>query len=112
MNPNDHRSSTGLVQRYIGTAYDRLMILVNHMAELLELLEYFRNFTGNAFTPVEHTQVVASNVWIINHPMNKKPSVMCEDTFGNDIEGEIDYVDANNLTVTFSEPIAGTAQLN
>ena len=113
MNPNDHRSNAGLVQRYIGTAYDRLMILVDNMDALLELLEWFRNQQGAVDSRFEFVQATPATVWNVTaHNMNKKPSVSAEDTLGEDIIGEVTYTDLNNLIITFSAPIAGTAQLN
>lgn len=48
----------------------------------------------------------------INHNLDKKPSVTVIDTAGNEILGDIEYVDQNNLTLLFSAAVRGTAYLN
>lgn len=59
-----------------------------------------------------HYQGVASAVWTINHDMNRRPSVVIEDSLGDDCDGAITYVDANTVVLTFSAAISGTAYLN
>lgn len=59
-----------------------------------------------------HDQPTAAFVWIINHNLNKKPSVRLEDLTGADIIGEIDYTNNNTVRVEFAIPVAGTAYLN
>ena len=58
------------------------------------------------------TQGVPATVWNISHNLGKFPSVAV--TNNNDIvtNGEITYIDNNNLTCTFSAGFAGTAYLN
>lgn len=51
-------------------------------------------------------------VWVINHKLNKKPTVIITDTAGTLYEGAIFYNDDNNLTITFSAPFNGYADLN
>ena len=59
-----------------------------------------------------HNQGVASATWNIQHNMGKKPSVTIVDSAENYVVGEIEYVDNNNLTVTFSGAFSGKAYLN
>lgn len=54
----------------------------------------------------------ARSVWNINHGMGKRPSVTVIDTAGSVVQGEITYIDDNNLTLTFSAAFKGTAYLN
>jgi len=110
--PNEHRSSSGLIQRYIGTAYDNIKALAFYLPELLELLEFFRASQGAVDKNVEYTQATPANIWVIEHNMDKHPSVHTEDTSGNDVKGEIDYVSDDIVHVIFSSPISGTATLN
>ena len=63
-----------------------------------------RNFVFN--------KEVAATTWNITHNLNKFPDIYIKDTDGNDIEGIVQYIDVNNLTVVFSIAIAGTAYLN
>ncbi len=58
------------------------------------------------------TQTMPLAVWNINHNMNMHPSIEVVDESGDIIEGDIAYVDANNITLTFAIAIAGFAYLN
>lgn len=55
--------------------------------------------------------LAAAAVWEINHNLNRYPSVTVVDTGGSSVVGEIDYVDTNNLTITFSAATTGVAYL-
>ena len=57
-------------------------------------------------------QNVASAVWNIPHNLRKYPSVTVVDSAGTMVMGDLDYVDENNVTLTFSSPFSGTAHLN
>lgn len=59
-----------------------------------------------------YTQTTANTVWRIPHNMDKYPSVTVKDSDGNIVIGELDYVDTNNVKITFSAAISGTAYLN
>ena len=58
------------------------------------------------------TQAVADTVWNVNHNLGKFPSVSVVNNNNVVINGEITYIDNNNLTCTFSAGFAGTAYLN
>lgn len=111
---NDMRSVSALVDRFIGTDYDKIRAIANNLADLLELLEYFRQQQANNLTDANfvHDQTVLATVWTINHNMAKFPSVGLIDQNGELMGGIVDHVDNNNLTVTFSVPVMGTATLN
>jgi Collagen triple helix repeat (20 copies) len=64
---------------------------------------------GSSF---EYTQVSAAARWTITHDMGKRPVVMIEDNSGNDVDGEITYLDANNVQIDFTIAISGKAILN
>lgn len=49
---------------------------------------------------------------VIHHNLHKKPSVTVVDTAGNELFCDVAYTDDDNLTLTFSCPIRGTAYLN
>jgi hypothetical protein len=51
-------------------------------------------------------------VWVITHNLGQFPSVTLLDMSGNVVMAEIQYVDNNQITATFSEPFAGKAYLN
>lgn len=59
-----------------------------------------------------HNQAVPAAVWTVNHNLGKRPSVTVEDSAGTDVVGEVDHVNANTLTITFTAGFSGTAYLN
>jgi len=59
-----------------------------------------------------HEQPTPSAVWTIPHPMNMKPSVTTVDDLDVTFEGEVEYIDNYNLTVTLNEAVSGKAYLS
>lgn len=57
-------------------------------------------------------QELPALVWTINHSMNMVPNVFIQDPEGRDIEGLVEPINNNALTITFSSPVAGTAYLS
>lgn len=55
---------------------------------------------------------VAASVWVVIHNMGKFPSVSIVDTANDQVEGEVRYNSNNQLTITFTAPVAGKAYLN
>lgn len=109
---NDHRSTTSLVERYIGTPYDRLMIIVDHLTELLKLLDYYENQGSVNDARYTHTQATVSAVWVVPHNLEKFPSIETVDSSLEEIEGEVTHVDNDNLYITFNQPVSGFAYVN
>jgi hypothetical protein len=66
-------------------------------------------YRGRASYP--WTQGVAASVWTIPHNLGSMPAVHVIDSGGTTVEGDVQYQDLNNLTVTFSYPFSGTAYL-
>jgi len=72
--------------------------------------------TGN-WAPIgtaafQHDQGLPSQVWTINHNLNKYPSAVSVDSGGTTVLGQINFIDTNNLTITFVGAFSGTAYLN
>lgn len=59
-----------------------------------------------------HNQMTASEVWEINHLLDKHPSVTVTDSAGDEVIGDVHYINQNSLTVTFSAKFAGIAYCN
>jgi hypothetical protein len=59
-----------------------------------------------------HDQGISSSVWTITHNLNKFPSVTVKDTAGEEVEGEVEHISVNQLTITFSASFSGVATLN
>ena len=71
-----------------------------------------RGLPGAASPTYVHDQTVPLNVWVINHPMSKFPSVTCMDSAGDEIEGILSYDSLDRVTVTFCAATGGKAYLN
>lgn len=52
------------------------------------------------------------SVWYITHNLNIVPNVWSEDCNGDNISGVIDVISNNQITLTFSSPVAGKAYLS
>ena len=59
-----------------------------------------------------HTQIAASTTWSVTHALNKYPSVSVVDDGNNVVIGDIQYTNANQLTITFNGAISGKAYIN
>jgi hypothetical protein len=57
-------------------------------------------------------QMIPADTWEIEHNLNKYPSVTVIDSAGTQVEGDVTYIDTNNLTINFSSAFAGKASLN
>lgn len=58
------------------------------------------------------TQSTAATTWTINHYLGKYPSITTVDNTGQRIEGNVTYLNANQITVEFSPAVAGKAYIN
>lgn len=55
---------------------------------------------------------IASSTWNIQHNLNKFPCCIVFDSTGTEIKGHIEYVDINNIIITFNSAFKGKAFLN
>ena len=59
-----------------------------------------------------HEQGVSSDLWTIQHNLNKKPSVTVVDSGDTIVTGLVTYIDDNNIQIRFNSAFKGTAYLN
>lgn len=59
-----------------------------------------------------HTQSVASATWSISHNLGKFPSVTVVVSTGQKGYGDVNYIDENNLTISFKGAESGKAYMN
>lgn len=59
-----------------------------------------------------HTQMVASNSWIIIHNLGKYPSATIVDSAGTMVVGEVEYISLNEIRIYFNAAFSGKAYLN
>lgn len=67
---------------------------------------------GSGDLTYEHAQTTASDTWDITHNLRKRPSVLVEDSAGDEVEGSIEFVSVDRLVITFSAAFSGRAILN
>ena len=58
------------------------------------------------------TQGAPATVWNVQHNLGKFPSVSVINNNAIVVNGQVEYIDNNNLTITFSAAFAGKAYLN
>jgi hypothetical protein len=59
-----------------------------------------------------HEQQTNQTVWNITHNLGYRPSASIIDYGSNNVEADINFVDVNSLTITFSTPMSGYAYLS
>lgn len=59
-----------------------------------------------------HVQGTPSATWNVTHNLGKNPTVAVVDSLENEVIGDIQYVDSNNLTITFTSTFSGKAYCN
>ena len=59
-----------------------------------------------------HIQKVASDLWFVKHNLNKCPSVTIVDSAETKVQGEVTYLDSDNLIIKFCGAFSGKAYLN
>ena len=87
----------------INTQKDLNNVLVKTIIELRDI-KGDKHFVFDQFDP--------KSTWEITHNMNKFPSVYIVDTANSVVEGLVEYIDKNSLTVTFNFPFSGKAYFN
>lgn len=61
---------------------------------------------------IRHVQATPSASWVVGHNLNKYPAVSVVDSAKTKIYGDVNYNDANTVTITFSAAFAGEAYFN
>jgi hypothetical protein len=67
---------------------------------------------GGADLTLLFDQPIPAITWNINHDMGKHPAVSVLNSSGDEVEAEINYVDVDNIIITFNAAFAGKATLN
>lgn len=68
--------------------------------------------TINADKTFEFYQGTPAKIWVITHPLNKRPSVIVTDSAGTTVEGQVTYNSLSQITIEFSVSFSGYAELN
>jgi hypothetical protein len=59
-----------------------------------------------------HDQPIATTVWTITHNLGGYPNVTTVDSSGQQIDGDVEYISANVIQVTFAYITGGKAYLS
>jgi hypothetical protein len=78
---------------------------------LIEVERENQNITITSKTFV-YEQGLASNEWVINHNLNKRPSIQLVDSSGKGFEAEKKYVNNNQVIIKLGSATTGKAYLN
>lgn len=70
---------------------------------------FLESLRGDGVVTYVHDQILASEVWEINHDLGFYPLVDVIDSGGTLVIGDVFHVDVNNLILTFSAPFSGKA---
>lgn len=60
----------------------------------------------------KHKQLTPENIWIIDHPLQKYPSVTIVTENKQVVVGDIEYISASQVKVSFTSGFSGSAYLN
>lgn len=63
-------------------------------------------------TTYQHNQGSAATTWNISHNLGRFPSVTIVDSLGHEILGDVNFLSANLVSLSFGVPVSGTAYLN
>tara|TARA_Y100001937_G_C7116156_1_gene330220 strand:+ start:1360 stop:2082 length:723 start_codon:yes stop_codon:yes gene_type:complete len=85
--------------------------LENNQDYFISLLQYNVSASGG---DKNYTEVFGAplTTWTVNHNLGKKPAVSCIDTSGNEVYGIVDYINDNQVTISFSAATGGTVTCN
>ena len=89
----------------IGEQVDKAEAYAESAAESSEMAYRYRS-------TYIHEQGVASSEWVINHNLNKFPSVTVVDSADNVFHPAIQYIDENNCIAKMNGATTGKAYLN
>ena len=59
-----------------------------------------------------YNQIAALATWNVTHNLDKYPSVSIVDSGNNWVVGDVEYINENQLTITFNSAFSGKAYLN
>lgn len=75
-------------------------------------LESTSSSTGVGGHTYSYPFVTPETVWLVTHGLNRYPAVSCVDDLGNEVFGDVTYMDANTLSISFVDALTGIAYLN
>lgn len=109
-----HLSSTtaNIVDTTINLANEKLVADARNYQQILTNINIMTNSSLTPDKAYVYTQEESSDIWTINHNMKKHPSVSVVDNEGMLVMCDIQYIDIDNVVITFASPFSGNAYLN
>lgn len=109
-----HMSSTtaNIVDVSINLANEKLVSDARNYQQIMTNVNIMNNSSLTPDQAFVYIQDEPSDKWTIQHDMKKHPSVSVVDDQGMLVMCNIQYVDINNVVITFSIPFSGNAYLN
>lgn len=77
-----------------------------------DITDFLESLKSKHIDTYIHKQKSSSDTWIIEHDLNKHPSVTIVDSANSVVVGNIEYIDKTKLEVTFVGAFSGQAYLN
>lgn len=84
--------------------------LIDNQDYFISLLTYASNTPGDK--NFVFTQSTNANPWVVNHGLNKYPSVSVVNSANITVYGDVEYDSLNQVTITFNDPTNGKAYFN
>lgn len=110
-------SISGQILEQIQEAYDKTVAAVDVTSTQTDRTITLTYRDNTSITDVfkyahVHTQTLASAEWTVTHNLGKNPSVSIVDSAEEEVIGEVQHTDVNNLIIRFSAAFSGKAYLN
>ena len=67
--------------------------------------------SGGANVHTTWTPPGAQATWLIPHNLGFKPQISILDPFGSVVQGDVQHLDLNTVSISFTAPFYGTAEL-
>jgi hypothetical protein len=100
------------VKLALSSLQSALTTLQGDTTDLADQVAALQSTPGPVNTFYNFTQPTPSAAWDITHNLGRFAAVTVIDSGGSVVEGEIDYVSVNRLTIAFSAAFSGTASLS
>lgn len=109
-----HTSSVtaNIVDTSINRANEKLVADARNYQQILTNASIMTNSSSTPDKAFIFEQIEPSSEWVIEHGMDKHPSVSIVDEEGLLIMGDVQYIDTNTVKVFFATDFAGNAYLN
>lgn len=90
------------------TGYNKTTIAKQPAQNTLDI----KGLKGGGDKNYVHTQSTPAATWTVSHNLGKRPAVVVVDSAEDVVYGDIQYIDDNTVTLTFSGAFSGKAYFN